>query len=43
MPAEFASLIPDSRKVIYPDKGHMVMFERPDRCNADVGAFLEAG
>ncbi|HTN24481.1 MAG TPA: alpha/beta fold hydrolase [Solirubrobacteraceae bacterium] len=41
--SEFAWLIPDARKVIYPDTGHMVMFERPDRFNADVREFLDEG
>ncbi len=40
--AEFAWLIPDARKVLYPDTGHMVMLERPERFNADVRAFIEA-
>jgi pimeloyl-ACP methyl ester carboxylesterase len=40
--AEFEWLIPDSRRVIYADTGHMVMFERPRRFNADVRAFLRA-
>lgn len=39
--AEFEWLILDARKVIYPDTGHMVMLERPDRFNADVRAFIE--
>jgi pimeloyl-ACP methyl ester carboxylesterase len=38
--SEFEWLIPDARKVIYPDTGHMVMFERPQRFNADVRSFL---
>jgi pimeloyl-ACP methyl ester carboxylesterase len=37
---EFEWLIPDSRKVIYEDTGHMPMLERPDRFNADLRAFL---
>jgi len=41
--SEFEWLIPDARKLVYPDTGHMVMFERPDRFNADVRAFLEEG
>ena len=40
--AEFQWLIPDARKVLYPDTGHMVMLERPERFNADVRAFIEA-
>ena len=38
--AEFAWLIPDARKILYPDTGHMVMLERPARFNADVRAFI---
>lgn len=38
--SEFERLIPDSRKVIYKDTGHVPMFERPARFNADVHAFL---
>lgn len=39
--AEFEWLILDARKIIYPDTGHMVMLERPERFNADVRAFIE--
>jgi pimeloyl-ACP methyl ester carboxylesterase len=39
--SEFEWLIPDARRVIYADTGHMVMFERPARFNADVRAFLQ--
>ena len=39
--SEFEWLIPDSRKVIYEDTGHLPMLERPDRFNADVGAFID--
>jgi pimeloyl-ACP methyl ester carboxylesterase len=39
--AEFQWLILDARAVVYPDTGHMVMLERPDRFNADVRAFIE--
>jgi pimeloyl-ACP methyl ester carboxylesterase len=39
--SEFAWLIPGARKVLYPDTGHMVMLERPERFNADVRAFIE--
>ena len=35
----FARLIPDSRKVIYPDTGHVAMLERPAAFNALVEAF----
>jgi pimeloyl-ACP methyl ester carboxylesterase len=38
---EFERLITDSRKVIYRDTGHVVMFERPARFNADVHDFLQ--
>ena len=37
----FEQLIPDSRKIIYKDTGHVSMMERPARFNADVRAFLE--
>lgn len=37
---EFARLIPDSRKVIYPDTGHLAMLERPTAFNALVEAFV---
>lgn len=36
----FEELIPDSRKVIYKDTGHISMMERPARFNRDVDAFL---
>jgi pimeloyl-ACP methyl ester carboxylesterase len=39
--SEFAWLILDARKLVYPDTGHMVMLERPERFNADVRAFIE--
>jgi pimeloyl-ACP methyl ester carboxylesterase len=39
--AEFERLIPDSRKVIYTDTGHVPMLERPARFNSDLRAFLE--
>jgi pimeloyl-ACP methyl ester carboxylesterase len=39
--AIFEELIPDSRKVIYKDTGHVSMMERPARFNRDVKAFLE--
>jgi pimeloyl-ACP methyl ester carboxylesterase len=41
--SEFEWLIPDSRKIVYADTGHMVMFERPARFNADVRSFLQEG
>jgi len=37
---EFEKLIPDSRKVIYPDTGHLPMMERPTAFNALVQAFI---
>jgi pimeloyl-ACP methyl ester carboxylesterase len=37
----FAQLIPDARKVVYPDTGHVPMLERPARFNADLQAFLD--
>lgn len=35
-------LIPDSRLIVYPETGHMVNLERPDKLNADLKVFLEA-
>jgi pimeloyl-ACP methyl ester carboxylesterase len=37
----FEQLIPDARKIVYPDTGHVPMLERPVRFNADLRAFLE--
>lgn len=37
----FAELIPNSRKVIYEDTGHMAMIERPRAFNALLRDFLE--
>ena len=37
----FEQLIPNSRKIIYDDTGHVVMMERPARFNEDVLAFLQ--
>ena len=37
----FEKLIPDARKVVYDDTGHVPMMERPARFNDDVRAFLE--
>jgi pimeloyl-ACP methyl ester carboxylesterase len=37
----FEELIPDARKVIYEDTGHVPQLERPERLNRDVEAFLE--
>lgn len=38
--AVYAELIPDSRKVLYPDTGHMAQIERPGEFNALLGEFL---
>lgn len=38
--AVYAELISDSRKVIYPDTGHLAMLERPGAFNALLGEFL---
>ncbi len=38
--AIFEELIPNSRKVIYKDTGHVTMMERPARFNRDVDEFL---
>jgi pimeloyl-ACP methyl ester carboxylesterase len=40
---EFERLIPDSRKVVFPDTGHVAMFERPRAFNELLAAFLEEG
>jgi pimeloyl-ACP methyl ester carboxylesterase len=40
---EFERLIPDSRKVIYADTGHMTMLERPAAFNALLDRFLAEG
>jgi pimeloyl-ACP methyl ester carboxylesterase len=37
---EFARLIPNSRKVVWPETGHVAMLERPEAFNALVQAFL---
>ncbi|MDQ3629932.1 MAG: alpha/beta hydrolase [Actinomycetota bacterium] len=37
---EFERLIPDSRKVIYPDTGHVPQLERPEAFNKLVRAFI---
>ncbi|CAA9470393.1 MAG: alpha/beta hydrolase fold [uncultured Solirubrobacteraceae bacterium] len=39
--AIFEKLIPDSRKIVYKDTGHVSMMERPARFNEDVQAFLQ--
>jgi len=36
----FAELIPDSRKVVFGDTGHMAMLERPESFNALLAEFL---
>ena len=36
----FAELVPNSRKVIYADTGHMAMLERPAAFNALLSDFL---
>lgn len=38
--AEFERLIPDSRKVVYSDTGHVAMLERPVAFNALLQAFI---
>jgi pimeloyl-ACP methyl ester carboxylesterase len=38
--AEFERLIPNARKVVYEDTGHMAMLERPAAFNALLGEFL---
>jgi pimeloyl-ACP methyl ester carboxylesterase len=37
---EFARLIPNSRKVIWPETGHVAMLERPERFNRLLEEFL---
>ncbi len=39
--AVYAELIPDSRKVIFQDTGHLAMVERPDAFNALLREFLD--
>ena len=39
---EFERLIPDARKVVWPDTGHVAMLERPAAFNALVEAFVRA-
>jgi pimeloyl-ACP methyl ester carboxylesterase len=39
---EFERAIPDARKVIFRDTGHVAMLERPARFNAVVDEFLES-
>jgi 4,5:9,10-diseco-3-hydroxy-5,9,17-trioxoandrosta-1(10),2-diene-4-oate hydrolase len=38
----FEDLIPNARKVVYEDTGHVPQLERPGRFNADVEAFLRS-
>lgn len=38
--SEFERLIPDARKVVYPDTGHVAMLERPAAFNALLRAFI---
>jgi pimeloyl-ACP methyl ester carboxylesterase len=38
--AEFERLIPDARKVVWPETGHVPMLERPDAFNALVERFV---
>jgi pimeloyl-ACP methyl ester carboxylesterase len=40
---EFARLIPNSRKVVWPETGHVAMLERPAAFNALLEAFLAEG
>jgi pimeloyl-ACP methyl ester carboxylesterase len=37
---EFARLIPNSRKVVWPETGHLAMLERPEAFNCLLAAFL---
>ena len=36
----FEELIPNARKIVYDDTGHVPMLERPARFNADLESFL---
>ena len=36
----FEELIPNARKIVYEDTGHVAMLERPERFNRDVEEFL---
>jgi pimeloyl-ACP methyl ester carboxylesterase len=36
----FEALIPDARKVIFDDTGHVAMLEEPERFNAELRQFL---
>src|SRR4051812_28759461 len=38
---EFEQLIPDARKVVWPDTGHTAMLERPEAFNRLVEAFVD--
>jgi 4,5:9,10-diseco-3-hydroxy-5,9,17-trioxoandrosta-1(10),2-diene-4-oate hydrolase len=37
----FEELIPNARKIVYEDTGHVSMLERPSRFNQDLEAFLD--
>ena len=39
----YEKLVPQSRKVVFADTGHVPMLERPARFNAEVARFLEEG
>lgn len=39
--SEFERLIPNARKVVFPDTGHVSMLERPARFNALLEAFVD--
>jgi pimeloyl-ACP methyl ester carboxylesterase len=36
----FGELIPNARKIVYADTGHVPMLERPARFNRDLEQFL---
>jgi pimeloyl-ACP methyl ester carboxylesterase len=38
---DFEQLIPDARKVVWPDTGHVAMLERPEAFNALLAAFID--
>jgi pimeloyl-ACP methyl ester carboxylesterase len=40
--SEFERLIPDARKVVFPETGHASMLERPARFNALLDSFVAA-
>jgi pimeloyl-ACP methyl ester carboxylesterase len=39
--AELAARIPDARQVVYPDAGHLIPLEQPERFTQDLIAFAE--